>query len=118
MRLLTFEEMHYHGCGLLRLGLASDARRDGTLIPWSEIWQDAGIAPEVKSSLDREGIRRGSAPNDWYCSFDSVPLKNLVIEYMGRNNSTWVRMAAPDDVAQMLVEIKEQVAEEKERRNQ
>ncbi len=117
-KLFTLEETCLHGCGLLRLGLPSSARRDGTLTPWSELWQAAGVKPDVKASLEHEGICRGSDPEDWYGSFESVPLQNLIIEYVSQhtNNYAWVRMDTDEKVKSMIDEIEVRVAEEKERR--
>jgi len=117
-RVFTLEETCLYGCGLLRLGLPSSTRRDGTLTPWSELWQAAGVTPDVKASLEHEGICRGSDPNDWYCSFDSVPLQNLIIEYIEQHAATraWIRMDTDEKVKSMIDEIEVRVAEEKERR--
>ena len=118
-RLLTFEETRFYGCGLLRLGLPSSARRDGTLTSWSELWQNAGVALEVKNSLEHTGRFAGSNPNNWYCSFDSVPLQNLIIEYIEQHaaTSSWIRMETDEAVKSMIDEIEVRVAEEKERRD-
>jgi hypothetical protein len=73
LRLLT-EEEQLELIGMARFGIEFTEQ----LISWNEYKNNSGIPAREHRAMAKVGKEKGAHPNNWYCSFEDIPLNKCV----------------------------------------